>query len=269
MCLRNFFARQKVDEIGIYSVKLQKILIVLMVFNTLSLFLGGFSSLLGFLIEFILLWVCFIGAVKRSQRHLRAYVCINITIMIITIVVFFALIIMATSAHPKTDEPQSGIADPNQPAPTANPNARRDDIPNNTPSNTTIPTPTDPSVAHGLTPREIAIAFFLIFSSIFVMILKVASMVMALRLARMICAYNLQHLSHPTTYQPVPQKEEQLQQPNFIPMTPQGAYAQPMFVPVVINGQPNGQPQQFIYPNPYFVPINSYTPPPQQTNNQA
>jgi len=65
-----------VDEVGITSVKLQKILISLMIISVVN---GGFISALVCLLGFI-------GAYKRNASYLRAYVFIIITIIIFGVV---------------------------------------------------------------------------------------------------------------------------------------------------------------------------------------
>jgi hypothetical protein len=78
-----FFQKQKVDQVGVTSVALQKILVVLMLLSIFTLFNGG-------LISFLLCLIGFIGAYKRHTGLLRAYVSISVALIIIAFV--FALI---------------------------------------------------------------------------------------------------------------------------------------------------------------------------------
>jgi len=71
-----FFQNQKVDQVGITAVSLQKILIFLMILSLFSLFNGGFLS-------FILCMIGFVGAYRRSPGLLTAYFTISISLIIL------------------------------------------------------------------------------------------------------------------------------------------------------------------------------------------
>jgi len=279
MCKR-FFERQKVDEIGFYSVKLQKVLIYLAVFNLLGL-LAGLTNWFSALIEVILLYVAFHGSYKRKHGPLRAYVCINISFLILGVILGIAALMFYGSHVIPSDEIVTPMNDlkpvknntdmQDLHAPFMNIRPLNNDTNNDNQTHPIDIIPSSPSITHA-TGAYIALWFLVALSQILVFILKIVSIIMAARLARMIIAYNLVHLAHPS---PVPSKIQTPPSPPttpYIPMQqfpqnsnmyPQNSnmYPQPMYVPVVINGQPNGQPQQFIYPNPYFVPQSMYTPP--------
>jgi len=264
MC--RFFERQRIDEIGIYSVKLQKVLIALAIFNLLGWFSTGLLNWIGVLIEFILLYVAFYGSYKRRHRPLRAYVCINITFFVLGLIfVLLAIVFM----HHKTN-PDGALApaqDLKQP-----PNTLMDLRPINVNTNLTdINIPTNPSTSHSGPMFLIIILAFVV--SLLIFALKIASIIMAMRLARMICCDHARQLAHPRSdsspnvaYQPMQQIQPPMQQP-MQPMPPMQQpmqqpmppMYQPMYIPMVVNGQP-GQHQQYVYPNPYFIPQAMYTP---------
>jgi len=85
-----FFAKQKVDQIGITAVTLQKILLFLMILSLFTMFNGGFFS-------FLLCLIGFIGAYKRSTGMLTAYVSISVVIIVLCSVVAISSIFMVTS----------------------------------------------------------------------------------------------------------------------------------------------------------------------------
>lgn len=73
----HFFEKQRVDQIGIMSVALQKVLILLMIVNVFSLFnVGGFLS-------FLLCIIGFLGAVKRKPCLLMIYYLVSVITMIL------------------------------------------------------------------------------------------------------------------------------------------------------------------------------------------
>lgn len=85
-----FFAKQKVDQIGITAVTLQKILLFLMILSLFTIFNGGFFS-------FLLCLIGFIGAYKRSPGLLTAYVSISVVLIVLCSVVAISSIFMVTS----------------------------------------------------------------------------------------------------------------------------------------------------------------------------
>jgi len=93
-----FFEKQKVDEIGIASVKLQKFLIPLMVISVL-----GFFSSAGFLFSVVslgLYTVCFYGAYKRRVNFLRFYYLFHIAAAILVVLILaIALVAAGSSQH--------------------------------------------------------------------------------------------------------------------------------------------------------------------------
>jgi len=280
MCrCRRFFENQKVDEIGIYSVKLQKILITLIVLNLLGLFAGAFSNWLNIIVELVLLWVCFYGAYKRKHRALRAYVCINITFMILAIVfLLVAVVFFSTQPVPQESSPMEVEPAKNNDMMDVKPVSKNADgmmdISNSNNNITDLVPPTKPS--HNSGPIFV-FWILVVFISALVFVLKLVSIIMSVRLARMICQFNYIHLSHPVCNNNIQEAPRETPPPAYTPMQQhpmqqhpmqQHPMYQPMYVPVVVNGQPNGQPQQFVYPNPYFVPQAMYTPmaPPQNND---
>lgn len=85
-----FFAKQKVDQIGITAVSLQKILIFLMILSLFTMFNGGFFS-------FFLCLIGFIGAYRRSPGMLTAYVSISVVLIVLCSVVAISSIFVVST----------------------------------------------------------------------------------------------------------------------------------------------------------------------------
>jgi len=85
-----FFAKQRVDQIGITAVSLQKILLFLMILSLFTMFNGGFFS-------FLLCLIGFIGAYKRSTGMLTAYVSISVILIVLCSIVAISSIFVASS----------------------------------------------------------------------------------------------------------------------------------------------------------------------------
>lgn len=85
-----FFAKQKVDAIGITSVTLQKILLFLMILSIFTLFNGGLFS-------FFLCLVGFLGAYRRHTGMLSAYVVISVLIIVLCFFAAFAGMVMMSN----------------------------------------------------------------------------------------------------------------------------------------------------------------------------
>jgi len=91
--MRRFFDNQKYDQIGITSVKLQKMLMFLMIFHAIT-FIWSFTlvSAVGTIFMLTLLFIGLKGAVRRNPNMLRSYACGSLVWMIgsIVLALFFA-----------------------------------------------------------------------------------------------------------------------------------------------------------------------------------
>jgi hypothetical protein len=85
-----FFAKQKVDQVGITAVTLQKILLFLMILSLFTLFNGGLFS-------FILCLIGFIGAYKRRTGMLTAYVSISVVFIVLCSVIAISSIFVVST----------------------------------------------------------------------------------------------------------------------------------------------------------------------------
>jgi len=232
----------------------------------LALLAGGLANWLGVAVEVILLYVAFYGAYKRKHRPLRAYVCINILFMVVS-AVFLVMALVYMGAHSQKDSvPLDLIYENNTNNDGFLPLKPVDANNTDTPSNHITIAPS---------PAFFVVSILVVIATALVFVLKVLSIIMAARLARLICAYNCSHLSHPIVTPrecPSINNSHPIPPPAYSPMQQvpmqQVPMYQPMYMPVVVNGQPNGQNQQFVYP--YFVPQGMYTPmAPPQDKTQA
>lgn len=85
-----FFAKQKVDQVGITAVTLQKILLFLMILSLFTLFNGGLFS-------FLLCLIGFIGAYKKRTGLLTAYVSISVVFIVLCSVVAISSIFVVST----------------------------------------------------------------------------------------------------------------------------------------------------------------------------
>eukprot|EP00026_Physarum_polycephalum_P012693 Phypoly_transcript_13020.p1 GENE.Phypoly_transcript_13020~~Phypoly_transcript_13020.p1 ORF type:complete len:325 (+),score=46.18 Phypoly_transcript_13020:53-976(+) len=100
-----FFAKQKVDQIGITAVTLQKILLFLMILSIFTMFNGGFFS-------FFLCLIGFIGAYKRSSGMLTAYVSISVVLIVLCSIVAISSIFVVSSDDYVYDYSSSSSSSP-------------------------------------------------------------------------------------------------------------------------------------------------------------
>jgi len=270
-CCR-FFARQKIDEIGIVGVRLQKILLFLVVVNFLNLFHTG--ALLFSLFGFIVLYIGFVGALRRNERLLRFYYVFNIVLLIFALVggLLFALY---TLNHPvPVDEggfEEEGPFSPAMPISNNNNSSVEVAVPDNnssndSDSNNAVP-PMGSSTDYSEDRPVFPIGFFFCFIfGIVVFAFKISSIILAGRMSRMLRERNLHNLAHPIAkksnngYESVPQTPpEEIAAP---PAVPQVVYIQmPMQMP---QGYPFPQgfaPQYGFVPQPYAPPMPPTTPP--------
>jgi hypothetical protein len=81
-----FFERQKVDEIGIRSVKFQKWMLFLIIIQVISILLSGFALLIPSLIYLIVLLLAFKAAVKRNACCLSCYGVLHVLFAVFIII---------------------------------------------------------------------------------------------------------------------------------------------------------------------------------------
>lgn len=98
-----FFAKQKVDAVGVTSVTLQKILLFLMILSLFTVFSGGFFS-------FFLCLIGFLGAYKRSTGMLGAYVTISVVLIVLCFFVALSGVFMMSSEDYTYDYSSSSAA---------------------------------------------------------------------------------------------------------------------------------------------------------------
>jgi len=275
-----FFERQKIDEIGIKAVKLQKVLIALAIFTSLGFLQLNIVSIIITLSSLTLLYIGFRGAHKRNERLLRIYYTITLALFLIGIVIVFLFFSFGTI----TDEPSdSNFVIPlpegnssTDPIPVATPQtdsgSSNNDEGSNTPlldlnpsdsnSNSNSNSTTGSYSAHlSLFTILGLVAFVFVFVVLF---LKISSIVLSCRIVRMLRVEQTRNLAHPMfskkqqesihtqepllsnnqDFVPVPIYIQMPIQPNSYPYYPQNN--------VSVNGNaPSGVP---IYYNPYLQP---------------
>jgi len=265
-----FFEKQKVDEIGYLGVKLQKVLLFLCFVAALGFLDFAVITWVLSLLTLALLFTGFWGSYKRNATLLRIYVTINvvlITFMLVTVAV--SMIYLSLYPPQDSNNPLDGSASDNgMPASSKlmslyHPAAKqiRSDgtndfkelLPVGTPessadSNTQLTDLTKPnqnSMPTDLKPQDYTtqnIWFFLsLLVSLIIFAYKIASIVMAARMARMLREKQVLNLAHPMKRESQPAAPEP--QYVYIPMNVQPFQPTP--------GAPSFQ-QQPIYYNPYL-----------------
>lgn len=263
-----FFNRQAIDEIGVRSVKLQKIILFLMIVNFCGYFI--FNLLTWLLTTFTLsvLIVGFCGAYRRSDVHLRFYGGASIALVMLGLVVGIMMISITPDQPDQSDmQPKRGaIPDPNNAMPLRQPNPTPDMLPLHDPNSpalslNTPQVPQDPQVEPQPKVRVgvvILSSFALIFGLV-VFALKLASIVMAFRIAHMLRMEKVALTSSNVLNQEPAIQEEMVHQGPMSMGLPQIVY-----VPVPMNPQ-QGLPTPFAFPqqgqpmffNPYLVKPNT------------
>jgi len=200
-----FFDKQKVDQIGVTSVALQKILVFLLLLSLFTLFNGG-------LLSFILCLIGFIGAYKRHTGLLRAYVTISVALIIIAFV--FALIASFSALSSSDYEEYSSSSSGSEyysysntakfsaatktlyrkwnPLPTPSPGptpSTSSNAPSDEPTSSSFEAPPVPSTSEYV-EEDYTVFIFLAIAvmvlAFFVVYLKIFSLVLAYRLRKMI-----------------------------------------------------------------------------------
>jgi len=259
-----FFERQKVDEIGILGVKLQKLLIFFMFLNVFTL-LGGFLNFLWGLITMIVLYCGFVGAYKRRPRLLQLYFTFNVLMIVLTFVMVLLSVsvnshkhtAVAVDAAPQALPPVNSTVSSNDGTrPTAVPvtPAPKKDNGGNTVSGSmeVKPLPKDepqPAVDHQQVKASggmIAAWVILFVLGLMVFALKISTLVLASRMIRMLKERQAHNLAHPipmVVKRPTAQTQTQ---------TPQPPAFQPiMYIPMPMQPNGNGAP---------FTPMAMYNP---------
>eukprot|EP01113_Clastostelium_recurvatum_P023736 TRINITY_DN282_c0_g1_i1.p1 TRINITY_DN282_c0_g1~~TRINITY_DN282_c0_g1_i1.p1 ORF type:complete len:344 (+),score=115.19 TRINITY_DN282_c0_g1_i1:45-1034(+) len=114
----SFFARQKVDEVGVVGVSLQKALIFLMVVAGTGFFVRG--MFLMTLLSIMILWAGFMGAYRRRPCLLAFYFWVNIFLYILSVVFAIVLIFVvlnspqmnSSSSSSSSSDSQMAISSP-------------------------------------------------------------------------------------------------------------------------------------------------------------
>jgi len=239
-------------------VKFQKLLIVLAIFNLIS-FIAMFDPFSA--ITLLTIVIGFVGAVRRSPRHLRCYgvTSIILTIIFVGLLAFFALRPPVPPTGCVVGDSGNGVttpalpihpvpSDPNtQAQPLSTPQGDSDTP--STPQN--IPQTTEESEQHkGNGP--VLLYFIAGFAATFTAIIKLITIVMSFRLA---CAIKKEQVTLAQTKdEHVPAVEMEMNTPE----APMG-YPQVIYVPVPVNPQQGMTPFAFpqdgqpVFYNPYLA----------------
>jgi len=225
-----YFENQQVDEIGIVSVKLQKILIFLLIVNCF----GIINALLhGCMIGLILLSVALLmtslglkGASKRRYKLVRTY-------YIFTVIefTFFLIALTWVLVNILGREPSESTPSTDQPSNTA------DDQP-------------DSEEDHS-SGRMWVVVLRLVVLSIIVAY-RIVSMILSARLSVMLKRKLEENLSLPTR-KPSPPTADAQQQTTQVP-PPNTQYPAVMYMPLPM--QPHSNAEQMVQPVPYYYNYN-------------
>lgn len=272
--MAHFFEKQRVDQVGFLGVKLQKILIFLMVVNFIEgLFVGLAGWFWNFLV-FVVLYIGFWGAYKRNYKLLRFYYVFNIVfyvmIMVLSIVAIVYILVAPSVDYASEDDtiqPAMDLHTPNgdhRPAARAGQHDNQGDLLNL--NRTSLDNPYEDTSSYYYeydSPLFFVVGLVYWLFSIVVLALKIVSIVLAGRMARMLKDQQEQNLAIPVFK--VETKKTQAQKPSAAPQVP--APSAPVFYGVAY-AQPN-QPgfnpffapvqQPMYYPQPYvqFTPVNA------------
>jgi len=260
-----FFERQKVDEIGIIGVRLQKILIFFMILNLFMFFSTNFLSLLAGLFNFTILYCGFVGAYKRRERLIQVYFPVTVLVIALSFVMVLLSVSFAAShdhedphptpmvTMPKEIVPQNGTENIPIQTPVAQPKTGNPGSPSEVPGGSNAPSSSGSSASDikpvpqsavvkasaTVNPLALVLSFIL---SLLLFFLKITSLVLASRMIRMLKerqAHNLQHPIAMTTRKTAPQ-------PMYQPV---------MYIPVPVQPNANGAPFQSMMYNPYVTPF--------------
>lgn len=261
-----FFQRQRVDDMGVLGVKLQKIILFLIfsVFLSIATSVGfSFWLMLCHLIDLIVLWTGFHGAHKKNDKALRLYVIYHVTVFtLILLGLLFALLfpvgvenrdqvsddsslfmsLQAPQKNPFVPIAQPDAQDLNpEPKELQNPQPKELQIPEDTvPLHDIAPiVSTMPARVNG---TLVFIDMFLFVFFLIAFILRMVSIIVASRLAKMIRIRRAQHLAHPVNRKveevvyeaPEPQMSFGYAQP---PVAQPGYYNPYMMQPYFVNQQ--------------------------------
>jgi hypothetical protein len=198
-----FFQKQMVDQIGVTSVSLQKILVVLMILSLLSLFNGGLFS-------FLICLIGFMGAYKRSPGLLRAYFSISIALIIVAFVFAIVTTVGSLNHHDhgeySSDSTSSSSYTSNSKLTQAKVFVRRltsyESSSDSNPSNTSMDTPSSQyeSFSDYAVVALVLLALAVVVLGFILIYLKIYSLVLAFRLRKMILlAASTLPTTNPTT----------------------------------------------------------------------
>jgi len=213
-----FFQRQKVDDMGVLGVKLQKIILFLIfsVFLSIATSVGfSFWLMLCHLIDLIVLWTGFQGAHKKNDKALRMYVVYHVVVFTLVFLgLLFALLFPMRYYDPYEDavdnsrlmdisipekSPFSPIA---QPTPKElnpelielqDPKPKDLEIPGASGPLDDINEPQEAHLSGGLIFINVVLSVFFLIA----FILRLVSIILASRMAKMVRIRRAQHLAHP------------------------------------------------------------------------
>jgi len=238
-----YFEQQRVDDIGILGVRIQKMVIVLTLLNFLAFLNPNFIVWVSAFVNQLLLLIAFCGALKRRDSLLRLYVIINVVIFILGVASAISMFFVFAHQRPE-DSNMSDIIMPkaNHSAPIPMNHSKPSPstlLKIHQPKTLTLHKPEvdseDGQVVFG--PLFIAICAL----KVLALVLKITTIIYACRMARMLRTRRNLSLAHPTKSAPS--------------NPPRGVYQPVVYVPInhpQMQGMPQGQGQAF---QPYYQPF--------------
>jgi len=261
-----YFEQQRVDDIGILGVRIQKLVVVLTVANFLAFLYPNFLVWGVAFFNQLLLLVAFCGALKRRDSLLRLYVIVNVVIFILAIASVAVTVFMF---HPQEADELTPPSNNTFVAPSNPKHSTESKMPKflklHSPKAQTAMNlhPANPSVSEheNLTVVDYTIGILFIAVKVIIFAIKITTIILCSRMANMLRARRNMSLAHPTKA-PVSNPSRGVYQPVvYVPINgsqmqmPQGQAAfQPYYQPYMFNPylqqqvQPPSQPSTFAYP---------------------
>jgi len=240
-----YFENQRVDNIGILGVRIQKLVIILTFANFLAFLQPNILVWAAAFVNQVMLLIAFYGALKRRDSMLRFYVIVNVVFFVLSVAAVVTLFVFAAPEHMgQHPVPESEHNETNpmvmmdlKPHPLAllklhSPKGPVTSNPNQIPSSV---------VVH----RSPFFSIVFIAVKIVVFALKITTLIFASRMANLLRTRRSMGLAHPTKAAPAPANPSR------------GVYQPVVYVPINAPQMPQGQapgyqPQAF---QPYYQPF--------------
>jgi len=274
-----FFEKQKIDEIGTVGVRLQKIIIFLAVITATGYLHCGLASAISTTLALVLFYIGFYGSYKRRENCLRFYFVVNVMLIVFACVLVIASLFyvsgeqddgLRNSSKGELMDLKKGNGDLLPVDPPKTPG-----IPSDAPSNSSS-TPSSPPPMDLSPPSYTGVSLILtilLFTAILVIVaLKIQSLVLAAKMAKMLRATRIQNLAHPVVRKPSPQ-------PSPVPFpyphhhhhhqginNPEASYQPVVYIPISL--PPQQQQQPFVF-NPFMMQQSPYMALQQQQQQQV